>query len=149
MISDIERRWIDELETSEDRLHLVAIARESTNPHFLYEYSQSYNWDNGFDIANAVADNPHCDLGTALSLFWLAGAESVLTKSIDRSASNGEWFDFCTKMITRIQSRHYSPGPVSFENSFLSRVQIYKLNKLGIDSVFYTAVEASKDAKNQ
>jgi Domain of unknown function (DUF4274) len=118
------------------------------NPHFLYEYSRSYNWDDGFDIANAVADNPHCDLGTALSLFWLAGAESLLTKSIDRDAYNGEWFDFCTKMITRISSRHYSPGPVGFEAE-LGRVQIYKLRKLGIDPVFYTAVEAFKETKNQ
>ena len=138
MISATERQHIDELQTCEDRSRLVTIAKESQNPFFLHEYAMSYNWDDGFDIADAVADNPNCDLGTALSLFWLAGAESLLASSAMKSEYNLEWVAFCGKIISRITSGYYRLGPVSFEPD-LGRVQLYKLQKLGIDPVFYTA----------
>jgi hypothetical protein len=42
------------------------------NPLFLKEYVIAYNWDDGFDVPNAIADNEYYDLGTALILFLLA-----------------------------------------------------------------------------
>lgn len=36
--------------------------------HFI-NIAQNYNWDDGFDIPQAIVGNKYCDLGTALMEF--------------------------------------------------------------------------------
>jgi len=46
----------------------VAEVETTSELQYLANY---YNWDDGFDLPTAIANHPRCDLGTALSLFWL------------------------------------------------------------------------------
>jgi|SRR5688572_2248208 hypothetical protein len=38
----------------------------------LHEFSAHYNWDDGFEIPTWIINNPLCDRGTALMMYWLA-----------------------------------------------------------------------------
>lgn len=53
------------------------------DPEVLYVYAYNYNWDNGFDIPQAVLDNKNCDLGIALLIFYRADGFGYLTDKSD------------------------------------------------------------------
>ena len=145
MISEFEKKQIDDLQHSSDIKACVKLVSETDNPFFLYEYTQAYNWDDGFEIPNAVADNESCDLGIALSLFWLAEAMCYLTKEIVRDEYNNEWADFCEKMIYKITNGHYEYHAVNFEPK-LGKVEEYKLRKIGVPEIFFTEAVATSQS---
>ena len=43
------------------------------SPTELHEFVLHYNWDDGVEIPRAIINNKHCDRGTALMIYWLAG----------------------------------------------------------------------------
>ena len=43
------------------------------SPVELHEFALHYNWDDGIEIPRAIINNKHCDKGTALMIYWLAG----------------------------------------------------------------------------
>lgn len=139
MISDTERKLIDQVQYEEDRYKCVDYASKSDNPFFLLEYAQSYNWNDSFDIPNAISDNTSCDLGTALSLFWLAEGMCYLKGEIQRNDYNQDWADFCGKLIDRLQNGFYSIGPVSYAPP-VTRTEAFKLNRLNVPPIFYSEV---------
>ena len=139
MISQFERQLINNAQYEVDLKISVNIVSNSKNPFFLLEYAQAYNWDNGLEVVNAVADNEHCDLGIALSLFWLADAMCYLIKDIKRNEYNEEWSDFCEKMISRISTGWYKLNLIRFEPP-LGRVEKYTLIKQGVPEIFINKV---------
>ena len=42
------------------------------NEASLLEYANNYNWDNGFEVPQAILQNRNCSLGIALLLFYSA-----------------------------------------------------------------------------
>ena len=50
------------------------------NPDDLHRIILNYNWDDGFEIPNAVLDNENCELSTALTIFELAEGVEYLTE---------------------------------------------------------------------
>ena len=143
MISELELKQLDELQHIADIEECVKIVTGSDNPFFLLECAQLYNWDDGFDVVNAIANNKHCELSIGLSLFWLADAVSYLTGEIVRNEYNSEWAEFCEILISRIESGEYKCGILSFDPQ-LGKVEKYKLRKLGIPEVFLNEVEVEK-----
>lgn len=142
MITDRERQLIRAAEAAEDIEASARIARDSANPEFLVEFVAAHNFDtpDTLVLVQSAIDNPHCDLGAALSIFWLLEGLSVITGDIERVESNADWFDLCTRLGERLKDHHYSPGPVSFEPPTWNRLHEHKLRKAGVDPVFFEAV---------
>ena len=104
-----------------------------------------YNWDDGFDLPAAIADHPACDLGVALTLFWLAEAVVWWTRDFPPSEYNRDWQSFCESISQRILDGRYATGETSFRFP-MSRVQLYKLQKLNMPDVFLKDVTGIHDA---
>ena len=52
-----------------------------------------YNWDDGFEIATEILDNPYCDLALALKVIYLADGFAYLDGFAEKSELN-EWKQF-------------------------------------------------------
>lgn len=102
----------------------------------------SYNWDDGYALPTAIANNENCDLGTAVTLFWLAEGMSYFLKEVERNEYNIEWADFCETLIQKLNNNDYACGPVSFIPN-INRLTQYKYQKIGIPSVLYQAVKGA------
>ena len=141
VLSDLERKQIDKALYSVDIAYAINLAKASRNTHLLYELANSYNWNDGLAVPTAIADNSDCDLGTALALFWHSSAIDAITGEIYAQPSDSDWLDFCRGLIDKIQAGIYKIGLVSFDPG-LNKVQLYKLRKAGVPSIFYTPVES-------
>jgi hypothetical protein len=142
MLSEAERQLIEDVQQAEDISLCVKIASESGNPHFLQQYAAACNWDDGLEIVDAIAENPSCDLGTALSLFWLADAMSLLTGAVEPDEYNRPWVEFCNKLTTRLATGVYQPGSVSFDPP-ATKVEVHKWSRQGVAAVFYSPVSGN------
>ncbi|EGQ7873439.1 DUF4274 domain-containing protein [Vibrio parahaemolyticus] len=143
MISQQERDFIAQINQSETTALGLQAVTETSNPFFLQELANSYNWDNGLEIICAIAESKYCDLGVALNIFWLAESMVFLTGEIERNPYNGTWFDLSEKLSAKISKGEYLVGKVSFEPQ-LSKVQKYKLMREGIPEVFLNKVVGTR-----
>lgn len=109
----------------------------------LFTYANNYNWDNGFDIPTAIANNASCSLSVALLLFYLADGISYL-ESKSSNSNLPEWSVFVAMLYERIISNHYSKGNVAFHLE-LTKVELFKLNKMLTDSekIFITELDGT------
>ena len=114
MISEIEQEQINQIAFEKDLHKAIAIAESSHNPLFLQSYASAYNWDDGFSLPEAIANNNCCDLGTALPLFWLAEGMSFITGEVEVNEYNKDWARFCELVSGKLLSNVYPLGPVSF-----------------------------------
>ncbi|MEW8441278.1 MAG: DUF4274 domain-containing protein [Candidatus Thiodiazotropha taylori] len=140
MISDIEKKQIDQVQCERDIEKVIGIAEASKNPSFLQKYAINYNWDDGVRLPIAVANNKYCDLGTALTLFWLAEGMSFLSGEVERNRYNNDWADLCDMLVQRLTKNYYAIGPVSFKPS-INKVTAFKYQKAGVPSVLYQEVK--------
>ena len=94
----------------------------------LYVYAYNYNWDNGFEIPQAILDNDKCDLSIALLIFYRADGFSYL---VDKSynANLPQWSSFIKKLYTSILEGKYQKGEIEYKVP-LSKVQLFKLKKV-------------------
>ncbi|WP_445362215.1 DUF4274 domain-containing protein [Microbulbifer sp. ANSA003] len=142
MISDIERKQIDQIQYEEDIDKVISIAKSSRSPYFLQQYAMAYNWNDGLALPTVIANNEHCDLGTALTLFWLAEGMSYFLKEIERNEFNNEWADFCEMIVRNLNNNVYACGPVSFKPN-ISRLTLHKYQKAGVPSVLFSEVQGA------
>jgi hypothetical protein len=119
----------------EERLSFLSSFDSATE---LFAYAEVYNWDDGFDIPRAIAEHTYCDQGTALLLFWLADPIPYITNEIERNDFNKDWFDFCEFMSHRLKEGYDSMVQISYDPE-LTKVQKYKLTKLGVDPVLLSS----------
>lgn len=104
------------------------IISQTKDREILYVYTYNYNWDNGFEIPQAVLDNDKCDLSIALLFFYRAdGLNYLEEKSYD--ADLPQWSSFIKKLYVSILKRKYLKGEIEFKVP-LSKVQLYKLKKM-------------------
>lgn len=93
----------------------------------LYIFITNYNWDNGFEIPDAVIANPNCTLSVALATFDLADGFSYLT-SCDMREELPDWNDFLTSLYEKIVNKDFKDGEIMYSPS-LTRVEKFKLSK--------------------
>ena len=93
----------------------------------LFVYASEYNWDNGFDVPQAILQNPNCSLSVALLVFH--SVDGILYLE-DKSSAEGtrRWRSFVSALYKRILKGEFPKGNVPFDPQ-LSRVQAYKLKK--------------------
>jgi len=100
---------------------------QTEDQELLYVYANNYNWDNGFDIPQAVLDNEKCDLSIALLIFYRADGLSYLEEKID-NANLPQWSSFIKRLYDSILTGKYQRGEIEFKVP-LSKVQLFKLKK--------------------
>jgi hypothetical protein len=140
MLSDGEKRLLRLASTGEDPAAVRAAAAQSGNPHFLFELAEAVDYDAELEILQAALDNPHCDLGTALAVFWLAAGLGVVTGEQVRQEYNAPWFDFCASLARRLTTGHYRPGPVSYQPPTFNGLHVHRLRQAGIAPVLFEPV---------
>ena len=104
------------------------IISQTEDREILYVYTYNYNWDNGFEIPQAVLDNNKCDLSIALLIFYSAdGLRYLVDKSHD--ADLPQWSSFIKNLYDAILEGKYQKGEIEFKVP-LPKVQLYKLKKM-------------------
>lgn len=106
---------------------IKTIISQIEDQEFLYVYMYNYNWDNGFEIPQAVLDNDNCDLSIALLIFYRADGLRYLVDKSD-NVNLPQWQSFIKKLYDAILSGRYQRGKIAFKVQ-LSKVQLYKLSK--------------------
>lgn len=101
---------------------------QTEDQEILYVYAYNYNWDNGFDIPQAVLDNEKCDLSIALLIFYRADGLSYLEDKSD-NANLPQWSSFIKRLYDSILTGKYQRGEIEFKVP-LSKVQLFKLKKV-------------------
>ena len=101
---------------------------QTEDQEILYVYAYNYNWDNGFDIPQAVLDNEKCDLSIALLIFYRADGLSYLEDKSD-NANLPQWSSFIKRLYDSILTGKYQRGEIEFKVP-LSKVQFFKLKKI-------------------
>lgn len=101
---------------------------QTDDPELLYVYMYNYNWDNGFEIPQAVLDSSVCNLSIALLIFFRAdGFCYLFDKSFNENLP--QWPSFIKKLYDRILGGRYQNVKIEFKVP-LTKVQIYKLKKM-------------------
>lgn len=100
---------------------------QTEDQEILYVYAYNYNWDNGFDIPQAVLDNEKCDLSTALLIFYKADGLSYLANKTE-NRNLPQWSFFIKRLYDSILLGNYQRGEIEFKVP-LSKVQLFKIKK--------------------
>lgn len=100
---------------------------QTEDQEILYVYAYNYNWDNGFDIPQAVLDNEKCDLSIALLIFYRADGLRYLEDKSD-NVNLPQWSSFIKSLYDSILLGKYQRGKIEFKVP-LSKVQFFKLKK--------------------
>ncbi len=107
----------------------------------LFTYASEYNWDNGFEVPQAILQNSNCSLSVALLVFHSADGVVYLE---DKSSAEGtkRWLSFVSSLYKRILKGEFPKGKMPFDPQ-LSRLQAYKLKKnlSEKEMVFITPIE--------
>lgn len=99
------------------------------NPLILHFFAVNYNWNNGFDVPEALLENENCDLGTGLLMFHYADGYRMLENPEEVSNSTlKEWKDFLFKLYNKLIDLEFKSQNIVF-NPELTKIQIYKLRK--------------------
>ncbi len=113
-------------DTAKDKVK--SFLSQTDDQEILYMYACNYNWDDGFEIPQAILDNEKCDLSIALLLFYEADGCQYLTEKSD-NINLPQWSVFIRKLYDSIMAGKYRQGEIAFKVP-LSKVQIYKLKKV-------------------
>ena len=95
-----------------------------------------YNWDDGFEIATEILDNPYCDLALALKVIYLADGFAYLDGFAEKSELN-EWKQFIHSLYNNILGNKYKESGRRYEIP-LTKIQKYKFRKKQIPEIFLT-----------
>ena len=95
-----------------------------------------YNWDDGFKVPREILADADCDLALALEVFYLADGYRYLERS-RKTTKLQKWNRFITVLYDDIVNHKFPKTDTSFEIP-LSKVQKYKLRKIGIAEIFLT-----------
>jgi len=131
------------LQQVEDLKEVSQAVLNFTSAEELFYFASQYNWDDGLEIPDIVANHPLCDLATALLLFWRAeAADSMENIQADSPPFEGQedWFNFCKTITSRLLDGYYKPGPNSFAPE-LTRIQRYKYEKQGVSPLLLDGID--------
>jgi hypothetical protein len=100
--------------------------QSTTDPEELHLFAENWHWDGGGGKPLlALVENPHCDAGTMLMLFWLGGGEDMyfqydVVKDIDWEFDR-EVHRLLRRIEKKLVSKDYSTAKIYFDpSSFIS-----------------------------
>ena len=97
----------------------------------LFVLLDNFNWDNGFEVPQAVIEYYKCTLSIALLAFYRADGIRYLldAEAAFVNSSSKEWEGFVKDVYDRIIRRTFPDGNISFRPE-ITRIQKFKLKKL-------------------
>ncbi|MGY0011615.1 DUF4274 domain-containing protein [Bacillus anthracis] len=120
---------LEELLHNTNKEDTISRIKNIDNPIILHCFATNYNWNNGFDIPNAILENKDCDLGTGLLMFHYVDGYRLLESSEEVSNSLlQEWKVFILKLQNKIMNLEFKTQNISFSPE-LTKIQIFKLKK--------------------
>lgn len=132
---------IEDLLYQKSHSEVVQFLSACCDSHILHIFTFNYNWGNGFEAPNIIIENPHCSLGTALTLFYLADGYRYLTEK-KTFLTNSDWLTFISKLYHYIILNKFKNTAIAFSPP-LSKVQAFKLRKIlnEKEKVFLKSIE--------
>ena len=129
---EIERlKTISYILNSENKNETFEIIRTISNEDELFVLLDNYNWDNGFEVPQAVINHSKCTLSIALLAFYRADGIRYLlnAEAAFANSSSKEWEDFVKDVYVKIFRKRFPNGNISFQPE-ITRIQKFKLKKL-------------------
>ena len=116
---------------SESNAEAVELVKSINSEDELFVLLDNYNWDNGFEVPEAIISHRNCTLPVALLAFhrtdgiqYLLEGEAIFANRFSKS-----WENFIKKVYDKILKNKYPKGSISFQPE-ITKIQKFKLNKL-------------------
>ncbi len=132
---------IKELLHEENKKKRIEYLTSCQNDKELYVFAYNYNWEDGFEIPQAILNNMNCSLSTSLLIFHLADGMRKFDDDFD-TVKLKKWKDFLNKLYKSITEGNYKKNNVGFTVP-MSKVEIYKAKKILKEKelVFITSID--------
>ena len=115
---------------SESNAEAVKLVKSIDSEDELFVLLDNYNWDNGFEVPEAIINHPKCTLSVALLAFhradgiqYLLEGEAIFANRLLKS-----WGNFIKEVYDKILKKQYPNGSISFQPE-ITKIQKFKLNK--------------------
>ena len=116
---------------SENKSEVVKLVQSINAEDELFVLLDNYNWDNGFEVPEAIITHTNCTLSVALLAFYRADGLRYLFEGEDAFANplSKSWETFIKEVYDRILKEHYPIGNISYDPE-ITNIQKFKLKKL-------------------
>lgn len=98
-----------------------------------------YNWDDGFSFPQNLLNDDECDLALALDIFYLADGYGYIQNYPNVDYGTEDWLNFIETLMKDIIEGRYKKTDNRYEIP-LTKVQKYKLNKLGVPKILISDI---------
>ena len=98
-----------------------------------------YSWDDGFSFPQNLLNNDECDLALALDIFYLADGYGYIQNYPNVDYGTEDWLNFIETLMKDIIEDRYKKTDNHYEIP-LTKVQKYKLNKLGVPKILISDI---------
>ena len=134
---------------SESKAEAVKLVQSINSEDELFILLDNYNWDNGFEVPEAIITHPNCTLPIALLAFYRADGIRYLFEEEDtfKNRLSKSWDIFIKKVYDNLLKERYPSGSISYQPE-ITTIQKFKLKKLhlNINSVILDGV-SGKDVQ--
>ena len=116
---------------SENKSEVVKLVQSINAEDELFVLLDNYNWDNGFEVQEAIITHTNCTLSVALLAFYRADGLRYLFEGEDAFANplSKSWKTFIKEIYDKILKEHYPIGNISYDPE-ITNIQKFKLKKL-------------------
>lgn len=116
---------------SESNTEAVKQVKSIKTEEELFVLLDNYNWDNGFEVPEAIINHPNCTLSLALLAFYRADGLRYLFEGEDAFANplSKSWETFIKEVYDKILKEQYQNGSISYQPE-ITNIQKFKLKKL-------------------
>lgn len=116
---------------SESMAEAVKLVQSINAEDELFILLDNYNWDNGFEVPEAIITHPKCTLSIALLAFYRADGIRYLVEGEDAFANplSKSWETFIKKVYDNLLKERYPSGSISYQPE-ITNIQKFKLKKL-------------------
>ncbi|WP_225749984.1 DUF4274 domain-containing protein [Streptococcus sp. Marseille-Q4154] len=116
---------------SENKSEVVKLVQSINAEDELFVLLDNYNWDNGFEVPEAIITHTNCTLSVALLAFYRADGLRYLFEGEDAFANPllKSWKTFIKEIYDKILKEHYPIGNISYDPE-ITNIQKFKLKKL-------------------
>lgn len=88
--------------------NLNQLQQELNTPEKLHEFATHYNWDEGFEIPKWIINNPLCDKGTALMMYWHADPQYFRQYAVREEVPSTGWKLQHYDLLREIEEKYLS-----------------------------------------
>ena len=130
-MDDVQLKKLSDALHSENKSEVVKLVHSINAEEELFVLLDNYNWDNGFEVPEAIMTHTNCTLSVALLAFYRADGLRYLFEGEDAFANplSKSWETFIKEVYDRILKEYYPIGNISYDPE-ITNIQKFKLKKL-------------------